>query len=114
MKEHKLRLGNSVYWVEPLPAEIATELNKFGDCNRITKQIRVEDGLAQASGELETYIHEILHAIVVEHHVPLTDDNEEQIVDPFGAGITQAIIDNPEFVKTITALANKARSELAK
>jgi len=63
------------------------------------------------SFQLETYIHEILHALI---EIDGTRPNfklgrEEAIVQALGHGLTQVLLDNPQIVKIVNVVTRERR-----
>jgi len=46
-----------------------------------------------------TLAHEIVHGIVIEYDIPITEELLEETVDKFATGILQVLKDNPELFR---------------
>ena len=61
--------------------------------------------------ELDTVIHELLHAIW--HHMSMGEHlpEEEVLVRKTAGGLTQVLLDNPIFIKYISQIDNPSRTK---
>ena len=58
------------------------------------------------SRQIETLLHETIHAIYHEYNIH-DDDKEERIVTVFATGWQQVLTDNPDLTKLIQKAANQ-------
>lgn len=82
----------------------------LGLCEPFKNEITILDVQPPAE-ELDTVLHEILHAICHVMSVPFdTPDHEEHVVRTLGTGMAGVLLDNPELLAYITATIKKVNS----
>ncbi len=83
---------------------LKTDGQVFGLCDNLDKEISVRAGM-QPVQELQTTLHELLHAVINEYAIrnaaKLEPDDEEVIVDLVALGLTQAFVSSPQLMKYI-------------
>lgn len=95
----KLKIGAHKFDVEKLPDRYMPDT--CGEVKVDTLRIFVRDDLP-VSMELETLVHEVLHAIRILSGTNLSDDSEEErVVQSVGHLLYQFLKDNPELLQEI-------------
>lgn len=64
-----------------------------------THIIELNNVVQDIQGEEQTFLHELVHAIVRERNVSLDNGNQELVVDEIATGLHQVIKDNPKIFK---------------
>lgn len=97
---NKLKISGVVYEVtisnEPIFLE---NMRAYGEIDYNKKTIRIDETLQDKQGQLQTFLHEIIHGIVHDRELDFKNDSEETIVDQLAKGFYQIIKDNPELFK---------------
>jgi len=88
-----LRIKGHIYPIEHVDEAVLSE-DHSADVSMRTNHIRILNRLAP-SREVETLIHEALHAMLSGYDV----DEEETLVVTLGEGLTAFIRDNPKFIR---------------
>ncbi|HSH35762.1 hypothetical protein [Schnuerera sp.] len=71
----------------------------YGQIDYDKKEITIDETLQDKQGQLQTFLHEIIHGIVHDRELDFKNDSEETIVDQLAKGFYQIIKDNPELFK---------------
>jgi len=88
-----VKIGPWVYKVEVWHTHSANSANRFGECERSTRTIRVDNSYGPRQ-TAETLLHELLHAIYDTWCVDETD-NEERTVRAITLGLSSVFVNNP-------------------
>ena len=88
----KIKVGAYDYQVEDWHSNKSRAADRFGECDRINKVIRVDTSIGVRS--LETLLHEILHAAWFEWNVQKGDD-EERCIETLSFALATIMRDNP-------------------
>jgi len=103
-----LRVLGKTYTVSYLPPEDMEDA--FGICTPSLQTIDI-DKEQTVPEELDTFIHECLHAIVRGMRIEFPNYRaEEAVVDRFGAGLAALFLDNPELLKYFQRLVKEANN----
>ena len=94
-----LKLGGVTWELLWTPKESNIDEKDMGSCNRIDCRIKIVEH--HRDGELDTLIHEILHAVMFQ--AGMAGDNEEQAVERLTPWLLAAIAQNPDL---FIAIAN--------
>lgn len=78
----------------------------LGECEFEATAIRVAPDAAPVL-QADTFLHEVLHAILHEMQVCLPYKTEEKAVNAIATGLTGVLQDNPEVCKYLTSNHNK-------
>lgn len=70
-------------------------LRAYGEIDYDKKEINIDETLQDKQGQLQTFLHEILHGIVYDRELDFKNDEEETIVDQLAKGLYQVLKDNP-------------------
>lgn len=97
----KIKVGSSIFEVSEADVE------EFGRCEIDTSRIVIRKGLG-GNQRAKTLFHEVLHAIIYEYAVPVTELQEEEIIRKMESGVCAFILDNP---KVFDTLVKDLRSE---
>lgn len=82
-----------------------------GLCRSIDNKIVIQDDLTPAE-ELDTVVHELLHAVAHVMCIPFGSvEQEEAAVRALGTGLCGVILDNPAVLKYFAELSKKVDSE---
>lgn len=96
----KIRVGSFDYDVELTDETLvlnASQCLGIIDCDKL--KIKVARNIQSKQKQEQTFLHEVVHAIVKEYKVDFTED-EETIVDKVSCGLHQVIRDNlPSTIK---------------
>ena len=93
----KIKIGYYTYLVEDWPPDRASLAQRFGECDRNEKVIRVcrQHGDHKAA---DTLLHETMHALYSEYKLE-DADLEERTVGALALGLSGVFLDNPEFLR---------------
>ena len=115
IKATKLTIGSKVYSIKQSTAYSIN--NNLGQVEMHKRAITLNfesDKHKFIDEILDTYLHEIMHVVFA--HSSLNDDiereQEEKIVTSLSTSLTEVLIRNPDILKDINKLANKARKVL--
>ncbi len=96
----EIKVASHMYKVSLKDREWYHESGKRGECDKNETKIWISEGMT-VSRTVETFIHEILHAVYYEYGIQ-DEDEEERIVTALATGFSQVIKDNPELLKYLT------------
>lgn len=103
-----LRVIGKTYSVDYVPNEDIE--GALGMCTYAEQKIEIDDAQLPAE-ELDTFLHETMHAIVRGMRIDFpTYEAEEAVVDRMGAGLAAVLLDNPDVVKYIQRLVKAAEN----
>lgn len=86
------------------------ESNTVGLCRSMDNSISILKGMNPAE-ELDTVLHELLHAIGHVMFVPFSShESEETIVHMMGTGLAGVFLDNPDLLAYIAATSKKIKA----
>ena len=108
----KLRIGHMDYSVLPMADDDDLAEAAFGYCDCQGRRIRV-DSEQPPMRQLETLLHEVIHAALFEYGLRTLPD-EERIVLSLGAALAGVIRDNKNFLPVLAALRAGASFQEAK
>ncbi|EES48692.1 hypothetical protein NE172_10810 [Clostridium botulinum] len=97
----KIRVGSFDYDVELTDETLvlnASQCLGIIDCDKL--KIKVARNIQSKQKQEQTFLHEVVHAIVKEYKVDFTED-EETIVDKVSCGLHQVIRDNFHEIITV-------------
>lgn len=101
-----MRVIGKTYSVDYCPTEDME--GALGICTFSEQKIEI-DNTQLPSEELDTFIHETLHAVVRGMRIDFPSyEAEEAVVDRMGAGLAAVFLDNPDVVKYIQRLVKVA------
>jgi hypothetical protein len=104
-RPNKIRIFGKPHELVFVPQDI--EHGILGQYSYKSHVLHIKQGQPPAE-ELDTVIHEVLHAITNVMTVDFGDeDMEEMVVRKFGTGITGVLLDNPEFLQYISTMAKQ-------
>jgi Zn-dependent peptidase ImmA (M78 family) len=93
----KLRIGNMIYTVELTDKPLILDRKECkGLVDYEFHKISVNNAVQDEQGQKQTFLHEVVHAIVRERNFALDSDDTELVVDEIASGLYQVIIDNPK------------------
>lgn len=108
-----IKVGPAIYTVRKAHVPDSNQNGQFGSCDNIAKEIDIRVGM-QPEQELQTLMHELLHAVINEYAlrqaVGMEPDEEEVIVDLMALGLTQAFSASPQLLKYIGTQLKQAKS----
>lgn len=96
LKTKAIKVGGFDYEVEYVPNSFNFgALNRVGQCDFLNQKISINEHLHEDQ-QLEAFLHELVHAMIVTYDIPMPDDDEseEQIVVMFGKALLQVCKDN--------------------
>ena len=97
-----IRVGAFDIAIVKWPGRAALEVNAFGDFSRYEQRIRISDDIATVFKEVDTFIHELGHAIFWAYGIE-DEDKEERIVSIQTTAWTQIYRDNPWFMTWVAS-----------
>lgn len=100
-KQVKIKVGSSIFDLSEADVE------EFGRCEIDTSKIVIRKGLC-GNQKAKTLFHEVLHAIVYEYAVPVSELQEEDMIRKLESGVCAFIIDNP---KVFDAMVKDLRAD---
>lgn len=105
-----IRVGYAEVTVGIFPREVASAGNRMGEYDPRRCLIRIDDDQERSDlCNLDTLLHEIVHAIF--HHYDLHDsDREEKLVTVIAGAWTQIYRDNPDLLRFIAASVKGANT----
>lgn len=104
-----MRVNGKTYSVDYCPTEDMEDA--LGICTNGEQKIEIDDAQLPAE-ELDTFIHESLHAIVRSMRIEFpTYRAEEAVVDRFGCGLAALFLDNPDLLKYFQRLVKAANHD---
>jgi hypothetical protein len=104
LRPKSIRVMGKLYKLRFIPTS-PIEHNNLGQCDHKKMLITIEDDQIPVE-ELDTVIHEILHAIWYQMSIGEGPMEEEPLVRRTANGLLQIILDNPELLKYISAVKN--------
>jgi hypothetical protein len=102
----KIKVAGFDVTIEPLTPIEALAGNMWGDFDRITHRIRIEQPMLNKYQHLNTFLHEVGHAIYWAYAIE-DEDKEEKVVTVFANGWAQVFRDNPKVLTFITEVLNE-------
>jgi len=90
----KVRVGPYDFWIEKWPATTASDNQRYGEMSSIEQTIRIQLDMPTRYKALDTFFHEVSHAIFWVYGLG-DDDKEEETVSVFGTGMAALYRDNP-------------------
>lgn len=101
-----MRVIGKTYTLDYCPTEDMEDA--LGICTMAHQKIEIDE-TQTAAEELDTFIHETLHALVRGMRVDFRSvEAEEAVVDRLGAGLAAIFTDNPHVVRYIARLVKEA------
>jgi RecB family endonuclease NucS len=94
-----IQLGGVTWELIWMPQDNYIDEKSMGSCNRVACRIRVVEH--HRDGELDTLLHEILHAVMFQ--AGMAGDNEEQAVERLTPWLLAAIAQNPDLFIAIAS-----------
>ena len=96
----KIRIG-SMYYTITLSDKILTLDHKVckGLVNYEMHTIEINNSVQDDQGVEQTFLHEVVHALVNERNFDFCSTDNEMKVDEFASGLHQIIKDNPGIFK---------------
>jgi Zn-dependent peptidase ImmA (M78 family) len=96
----KVRVGSMIYSVTQGDKTLLIN-NKAckGLISYEKHEIEINNSVQDKQGAEQTFLHELVHAIVYERNITLEKTDEEVIVDELATGLHQVIMDNPDIFK---------------
>lgn len=95
-----IKVGPHKYTVIQMHKDWHGETDSFGQCDTSAQTIKLSADML-CTRQVETVIHEILHAIYYEYSLEKCDD-EEHMVSVLGQALTALFVDNPEFISYLS------------
>jgi hypothetical protein len=86
------------------------EMSDDGECDKGTGTIRLKEGQTPAE-ELDTVLHEFIHAILYDKGSPLSDKAEEVAALVIAHGLTELMIRNKGLTEWMVRRTEEARCE---
>lgn len=103
-----MRVIGKTYTIDYCPTEDMEDA--LGICTMAEQHIAIDENQTPAE-ELDTFIHETLHALVRGMRIGFpTVEAEEAVVDRFGAGLAAIFTDNPEVLRYFQRLVRDANN----
>lgn len=99
-----IKIADRIYSIENWDARLATASNRYGECDKNNRIIRVDTQYGQYQAA-STLLHEVMHGIWQEYSIE-DGDNEERTIGFLQTALMQVFQDNPAFL----AFINKAIS----
>ena len=93
-----IRVGLFDFRIEKLSGNQCT--NKFGECSTVEQAIRIQRTMPTRYKAVDTFIHEVIHAIYWSYGAQDTD-GEERMVELMATGMSIVHRDNPWLVDWI-------------
>lgn len=104
MRITAVKIGARTFAVDLWPFQDAEDEGARGDFNYRTGRIRIADGYAP-SAQVETLLHEIIHALLKDSALDFSNDaEEERIVERLSPRLAAFLVDNPDVVREIMAM----------
>lgn len=96
----KVRIGSSDYSVIISNETLVVDRQECkGMIDYEFHKIKINNEIQDEQGQEQTFLHELMHGIVRERNLDLSNSDEETIVDEIAIGLNQVIRDNPEIFK---------------
>jgi len=96
----KVRVGSMIYSVTQSGKPLILNGRKCTGLVDYEKHtIDIDNETQDAQGSEQTFLHELVHAIVRERNFKLDADDDEMVVDELASGLHQVILDNPDVFK---------------
>ncbi|MBY4728630.1 MULTISPECIES: hypothetical protein [Burkholderia] len=96
VRPQRVRVLGKRYDITYLPEEQLPDV--YGLCHRGEQRIDIRESLPERE-EVDTVLHEILHAILYGMGVQLSEAVEEKFVLATASGLISVLQDNPQFAK---------------
>jgi hypothetical protein len=96
VRPRRIRVLGKRYDIKYLPTEQLPDV--YGLCHKGDQRIEVRDGLPDGE-EVDTVLHEVLHAILHGMGVQLPEATEEKFVLATASGLVGVLQDNPQFAR---------------
>lgn len=96
VRPQRVRVLGKRYDIKYLPVDQLPEV--YGLCHKGDQRIEIRDGLPDGE-EVDTVLHEVLHAILHGMGVQLSEAVEEKFVLATASGLVGVLQDNPQFAK---------------
>lgn len=100
MRIASVKIGATRYSVEVWDHKEADEAGACGDCSLRLARIRVADGYHRFA-QAETFIHEVVHAILADIGVAQPEEDEEKMVRRLSPRLAAFMADNPDAVREL-------------
>lgn len=96
----KVRIGSSDYSVIISNETLVVDRQECkGMIDYEFHKIKINNEIQDVQGQEQTFLHELLHGIVRERNLDLSNSDEETIIDEIATGLHQVIRDNLEIFK---------------
>lgn len=96
----KVRIGSMDYSVELTDKTLGLNGKVcYGIINYEQHNILINSEMQDKQGSEQTFLHELIHGIIRERDLNLSNCDEETAVDGIAMGLHQVIRDNPEIFK---------------
>ena len=97
----KIRIGSMDYKVLLTDKMIVRDgVQCYGCIDSEEHVIEIDRTARDIQGQEQTFLHEVVHGIMLDRNINLTDyPDEETIVNEIAKGLHQVIRDNPEIFK---------------
>lgn len=96
----KIKIGCSNITIEVVDRIIEDDTEYLGDFDFGLRKIRISKNQSEDS-KIETFLHEILHGILIERDVNIDSEGADLICNALSRGVIQLIQDNPELLKKL-------------
>ncbi|MDR7856311.1 hypothetical protein [Tissierella sp.] len=97
---NKVRIGSMDYGVELTTKTLGLNGKVcYGIIDYEHHNIQINSEMQDEQGNEQTFLHELMHGVIRERNLDLSNSNEETIVDEIAMGLHQVIKDNPEIFK---------------
>lgn len=117
----KVRIGSCDYSVNIIDEKLILNARECkGIIDYEFHNIKINNEVQDMQGKEQTFLHELLHGIVKERNLDLSNSDEETIVDEIAMGLHQVIRDNPYifkaaenknlYINTTPGISNNIRS----
>ena len=97
---NKVKVGGAIYTVEQSDNILAEDTQQCkGLVNHDMHIINICTSVQDVQGCEQTFLHELVHAIVNDHGIEFNCSNDESITEELAKGLHQVIIDNPDIFR---------------
>ena len=94
----KIKIGCSNITIEVVDRIVEDDTEYLGDFDFGLRKIRISKNQSEDS-KIETFLHEILHGILIERDVNIDSEGADLICNALSRGVIQLIQDNPGLLK---------------
>lgn len=91
-----IRVGAFDMAIVQWPNDVANAARCWGVFDAMSQEIKIQSGMPSAEKAVDTFVHELIHAIYFAY-VIYDEDREERTVSTMGRAWTQIYRDNPWF-----------------